>query len=1398
MPTINFTSQKISTSTPGDNGYFGTSVSTYQDTSVVGAPGEAGGTGQVHVFTRDLVSGEWSEFQVLSAPIDWPDAVRGFGKSVSLYGDILAISAPGTDVWVPDPEIGVINSMGTVYIYTNVGGTWELSTRILPPTETYYLYFGANISLYGNDLAVATENQTYDGPVYVFHNTVGTWNLTGNLHPASVVMWDVFGGSVSMTQDLLMVGAPGKTTGLQESNGCVYVFEYTGTEWVETDLLTSLDYAEYDSFGSSVCATPSRAIISAPGAYRDGGAIAGQVYEFTRTAGIWTQGQVISSTIDGYFGASVSFSDEVLAVGSPYVDSNRGTAYFYTTVDGAWVLASRVVGLATEADARFGNSVSVYGGTALIGSPGETTSPFIQQGAAFFYKEGEIIPVDGLTLAPFRRQEKLVNSSLFKSASIYDDRTQNKIYQLPVYDPFKAILPGPAKQNLYYISLKDPARYNVTPDVRLYSDNITFADEQVGRLWWDTSSMRYIYYEQPKNIEGTETDLYNIEYRRNHWGEMFPGSSVDVYEWVKSSVPPSKYKGSGTPRDINTYVEIVTANRLTNSSSSSYYFWVKDKIEKPNLPNRTLAALQVANLIKNPKSLNFAFFSPIMQASQDNSYLFYNVQSILAYRGSNIQIQYRLSEREDQEHVQWQLYRDGDPTIVVSDQFWDKMVDSLCGYTAPIPASDEYINGILVFKDMKWDAPEPTWGNFHWDGELQGEILPVPDPSLSEQEKYGIEYRPRQGMFVNVFSARKVFVQAANELLKKIPIIEENSGWNVDIETNNYWTYTTWYATGYEGAVPTIVFQSITEAVIALSAGSLSVHDIVQVTNAQTNGRFVLYSVIQSSDGTGLTLEEIAIQDSAIVLLDSIFEVRNNYNLSVELRQILNALRTQVFINDYRVDQNKLFFSMMNYVMSEQKSPDWLFKTSYIYVKENDVELDQKSLLQPDKTESIIGYINDAKPYHTKLREYTTSYSTFDLAYGTTYDFRNMNISVKFGPLPLDFSKGESRYIVDARTFTTDIEQFISREDVYTVELTNYDPGKRGYSQLYPFTFPLSALTLDNPQTFVPERDVVGIQVGTEVLIYGRDYFVEYNNDLTYTVYFYSMPAPTPVPVALIWIDGGKLEYIGFNAYRNETALVYPKDGMVVLADTKLPANDVSAITGPTWAPKTVAPYVGWGDVWESLDDTRISGILESHGGMSDIPWDSPLVLTLLPEKVSFRQNTDFDSVTAYYRNGENLQGFLLHDLLAPTESTDNIQTVLISVSGNVLPDSRKTPGVIWIDGERIEYIKKRRVSSNVYELSEIRRATNGTSAVTHLAFLPDPENPGNTVNNKIWIERGSVFPINSQDIVWNANIQFVEDTENPPLIYTNAYYVPLGGLWYARTPQAAFLKKDLGSAINE
>jgi hypothetical protein len=408
-------------------------------------------------------------------------------------------------------------------------------------------------------------------------------------------------------------------------------------------------------------------------------------------------------------------------------------------------------------------------------------------------------------------------------------------------------------------------------------------------------------------------------------------------------------------------------------------------------------------------------------------------------------------------------------------------------------------------------------------------------------------------------------------------------------------------------------------------------------------------------------------------------------------------------------------------------------------------------------------------------------------------------------------------YIVDARTFIDNIDQFISREDVYTVPLTFFDISKVGYSQLFPYTFDFSSINLNDPQTFITPQDIVGVQIGTDILIYGQDYYAEYNSsDETYTIYFYNDPGVSPVPVALVWFDGGGMQHFRYNTVRNEIAYGFANDDLVVNVDTKLPVNNVlgvpiGTLPGPIVSTYTVAPYVGWGDVWEGVDDPIVSQILIDAGGTNEIPWDTPLTLLLLDNTISSKENTNADDGANFYRNADIFAGTLVTTLLAPTEVTYNVQTITVSAASDIFPDPvLSAPGVIWIEGERIEYKLKTLIAVNTWELGLVRRGTMGTAATQHDAMVPEVDptsvgpdgetilrNPIVLTPNKVWVERGNHMPVTSNVDVWNAtNSTGDPSTEVAPNEFTSVSAVPLGGLWYAQTPEAIFLKLEQGTSL--
>ena len=108
-----------------------------------------------------------------------------------------------------------------------------------------------------------------------------------------------------------------------------------------------------------------------------------------------------------------------------------------------------------------------------------------------------------------------------------------------------------------------------------------------------------------------------------------------------------------------------------------------------------------------------------------------------------------------------------------------------------------------------------------------------------------------------------------------------------------------------------------------------------------------------------------------------------------ETRMILTALRDDLFINDLAGEYNTLFFTGLRKVLAEQTYVDWVFKTSFINVKNSVRELDQRKSYETGTDAWIESYIKEVKPFHTKLREYKLTYSGSDTQDGLFSDFDN-------------------------------------------------------------------------------------------------------------------------------------------------------------------------------------------------------------------------------------------------------------------------------------------------------------------------------------------------------------------------------------------------------------------------
>ena len=341
---------------------FGTSVAISGDTLVVGAVNAEA----VYVFTRS--AGVWTEQQIITAS----DATAGdaFGTSVSVDVDTLAVGTTNAEA---------------AYVFTRSAGVWTEQQIITASDATAGDVFGISVSVNADTLAVGTTNAE---AAYVFTRSAGVWTEQQIITASDATAGDVFGISVSVNADTLAVGASAHTS----NTGAAYVFTRSAGVWTEQQIITASDATAGDVFGISVSVDVDTLAVGASAHTSNTGA----AYVFTRSAGVWTEQQIITASdaaTGDAFGVSVSVDTDTLAVGT----TNAEAAYVFTRSAGVWTELTIIIASNVTAGDAFGTSVSLDAGTLAVGASAEdsaaitingddTNNAALGAGAAYVFK----------------------------------------------------------------------------------------------------------------------------------------------------------------------------------------------------------------------------------------------------------------------------------------------------------------------------------------------------------------------------------------------------------------------------------------------------------------------------------------------------------------------------------------------------------------------------------------------------------------------------------------------------------------------------------------------------------------------------------------------------------------------------------------------------------------------------------------------------------------------------------------------------------------------------------------------------------------------------------------------------------------------------------------------------
>ena len=261
--------QKITASDRREFDRFGTGVDIYGSRIVVGATsndfdadGEnfRSGAGAAFIFELND-SGNWIEVAKI---------VASNRAILDQFGFPVVVTADQVFVCSPRKDDAGLEEVGNIYVFSaDTSGTWIETQRIVSNQPFEKAQFGNSLSVYGNNAIVGEHkaDTSYNGMdlmedaglAHILQlDSNNTWAYVQTIEPSDRREKDVFGSSVSISDDYAIVGAIRQDTDSNGENpranaGAAYVFwkDHTGY-WSQAQKVTASDRVSNAGFGSEL------------------------------------------------------------------------------------------------------------------------------------------------------------------------------------------------------------------------------------------------------------------------------------------------------------------------------------------------------------------------------------------------------------------------------------------------------------------------------------------------------------------------------------------------------------------------------------------------------------------------------------------------------------------------------------------------------------------------------------------------------------------------------------------------------------------------------------------------------------------------------------------------------------------------------------------------------------------------------------------------------------------------------------------------------------------------------------------------------------------------------------------------------------------------------------------
>lgn len=689
-----------------------------------------------------------------------------------------------------------------------------------------------------------------------------------------------------------------------------------------------------------------------------------------------------------------------------------------------WSASNTVSALNTEILYR-SSSVLAKNQILMYSNIADTAIPLSY--APYLYKYVKLTDTERAAIVSNRNNNVVDTKSILRPV-MYDRKSNITETFLNLWDPLQGVLPGVVDSVIKYKSQQDPALYNNSD-----SSVESWGSEHVGEVWWDLSTCWYIdYYQSIYNADGSIDYDATLEYRRVNWGKTLPGSSIDIYEWVKSPVLPNNWSAyvteqsklnkttsSWTPSgeaDLINWSEVQEYDSNKQDYKTYYYFWVKNASTLPTR-DRNITIADMTRIITNPSSMDI----PWLGAISENTFIVGGIDNAIIDKNTALQIRFKHDRYTPSTvHKEWQLVQEG-IDYEINGSIWENAVNSIIGsYTNDLSEviTLEYpIVSLGNAKNKTWfiDKFEARRELINEINQLYSTINVINTSSLYDVLTYADTY-------VNKYSSIFSIVEYNSELVIKInspgrfntndAVIIDSTGTLPSplIKSQMYFISKVKGSDGYyrisigrnassfltitdKGAGINSIVRN--EDVGAESSSTLDMTTYWSLTDWYNTGysastNYVIYDSISTANTNSHSVGAIIKITNSLGLWemyvlaetrnDNIWEIIGSEKGSVSLNELLynsdttNVKRAIVKILDSLYQyQSRLIFSLVRYAHREQKVLDWVFKTSYISITGLERPLTSKYQVSNETFDNIISYFTEVKPYRTKIRTITDS-----------------------------------------------------------------------------------------------------------------------------------------------------------------------------------------------------------------------------------------------------------------------------------------------------------------------------------------------------------------------------------------------------------------------------------------